>query len=61
MKKILMLATALLAAQVANAASCNRDCLRNTITQYLGAMLGARSGQIAAGSARCVSPRTRRS
>jgi hypothetical protein len=46
MKKILMLATALLAAQVANAASCNRDCLRNTITQYLGAMLAHDPGKL---------------
>jgi hypothetical protein len=41
MKKLLFLAAALLAAQAAGAAdaSCNRECLRNTLTQYLDAML----------------------
>jgi hypothetical protein len=41
LKKLLVLAAALLAAQAAGAAdaACNRDCLRNTLTQYLDAML----------------------
>src|SRR6187402_3365946 len=41
MKKLLFLATALLAAQAAGAAdaACNRDCLRDALTQYLDAMV----------------------
>ena len=39
MKKILLLATTLLLAQGALAQSCNRDCLKGAITQYLDAML----------------------
>jgi hypothetical protein len=46
MKKTLLLAAALLATQVADAASCNRECLHGTITQYLDAMLKHDPGQL---------------
>ena len=41
MKKLLLLAASLLATQAAGAAdaACNRDCLRNALTQYLDAMV----------------------
>jgi hypothetical protein len=39
MKKLLLLAASLLLAHTATAQTCNRDCLHNTITQYLDAML----------------------
>ena len=46
MKKILALAATLLAAQASHAASCDRDCLRDTITQYLEAMLKHDPGRL---------------
>jgi hypothetical protein len=39
MKKLIVLAASLLLAHGAAAQTCNRDCLKNTITQYLDAML----------------------
>ncbi len=39
MKKIILLAVALVLAQSATAQTCNRDCLKGIITQYLAAML----------------------
>jgi hypothetical protein len=39
MRRILLLAVALLAAPLAGAADCNRTCLRDVITQYLEAMV----------------------
>jgi len=39
MKKIILLVAALLLVQSASAQSCDRDCLRGTITKYLDAML----------------------
>ena len=39
MKKLLVLAASLLLAHGAAAQTCNRDCLKTTLTQYLDAML----------------------
>ncbi|HTQ98950.1 MAG TPA: hypothetical protein VMH83_03130 [Candidatus Acidoferrum sp.] len=46
MKKLLLIAATLLLATGADAQTCNRDCLKNTITQYLDAMLKHDPGKL---------------